>query len=187
MYEGGKSRRFSNFRSVLERKLQMLDAAVSLRDLLAPPNNRLEALSRDRAGQHSIRVNDQFRLCFVWTEQGPSNVECVDYHRETRQLPAMKNNMRPIHPGEILREEFLAPMDMSANRLAKVLEVPTNRITEIVGERRAITAETALRLSRALDTTPEFWLNLQQAYELRTAEKAIGRALKSIKPVKKTG
>lgn len=99
----------------------------------------------------------------------------------------MKNNMRPIHPGEILREEFLAPMDMSANRLAQVLAVPTNRITEIVGERRAITAETALRLARALDTTPEFWMNLQQAYELRSAEKEIGPALKAIKPVKKTG
>lgn len=58
----------------------MLDAAVALRDLLAPPNNRLETLTRDRAGQHSIRVNDQFRLCFRWTEQGPADVECVDYH-----------------------------------------------------------------------------------------------------------
>ena len=99
----------------------------------------------------------------------------------------MKNKMRPIHPGEILREEFLAPLEMSANRLAQVLAVPTNRITEIVGERRAITAETALRLSRAFDTTPEFWLNLQQAYELRSAEKELGPALKSIKPIKKAG
>ena len=80
MFEGLKSRRFSTIRSVLERKLQMLDAAVSLRDLLAPPNNRLEALTKDRKGQHSIRVNDQFRVCFVWTEQGPADVECVDYH-----------------------------------------------------------------------------------------------------------
>ena len=68
----------------------------------------------------------------------------------------MKNKMRPIHPGEVLREEFLVPLEMSANRLAQLLEVPANRITEIVGERRAITAETALRLSRAFDTTPEF-------------------------------
>jgi addiction module HigA family antidote len=99
----------------------------------------------------------------------------------------MKNKMRPIHPGEILREEFLAPLEMSANRLAQVLAVPANRITEIVGERRAITAETALRLSRAFDTTPEFWLNLQQAYELRSAEKALGPVLKAIKPIKKAG
>jgi addiction module HigA family antidote len=99
----------------------------------------------------------------------------------------MKNKMRPIHPGEVLREEFLVPLEMSANRLAHLLEVPANRITEIVGERRAITAETALRLSRAFDTTPEFWLNLQQAYELRSAERELGPALKSIKPIKKAG
>lgn len=99
----------------------------------------------------------------------------------------MKNKMRPIHPGEILREEFLVPLEMSANRLAQLLAVPANRITEIVGERRAITAETALRLSRAFDTTPEFWLNLQQAYELRSAEKELGPALKSIKPIRKAG
>jgi len=67
-------------RAVLERKLAMLDAAVALSDLQAPPNNRLEALSKDRRGQHSIRVNDQFRLCFVWTAAGPKDVECVDYH-----------------------------------------------------------------------------------------------------------
>ena len=99
----------------------------------------------------------------------------------------MKNKMRPIHPGEILREEFLAPLEMSANRLAQVLAVPANRITEIVGERRAVTAETALRLSRAFDTTPEFWLNLQQAYELRSAEKKLRSVLKSIKPIRRTG
>ena len=80
IYEGRKSRRFSTIRTVLERNLQMLDAAVALRDLLAPPNNRLEALTRDRVGQHSVRVNDQLRICFRWTEQGPTDVECVDYH-----------------------------------------------------------------------------------------------------------
>ena len=58
----------------------MLEAAHRLDDLRAPPANRLEALKGDRAGQHSIRVNDQWRLCFVWTDQGPQNVELVDYH-----------------------------------------------------------------------------------------------------------
>ena len=80
VFEGRKSRLFSNIRSVLERKLQMLDSAKTIRDLLVPPNNRLEALVDDRAGQHSIRINDQFRLCFVWTQLGPTNVEAVDYH-----------------------------------------------------------------------------------------------------------
>jgi proteic killer suppression protein len=62
------------------RKLVMLDAAQNIEDLRAPPANRLEALKGDRAGQHSIRVNDQFRLCFIWTNEGPAEVEFVDYH-----------------------------------------------------------------------------------------------------------
>ncbi len=76
----GKSPRWSNILKVLLRKLDMLDAAFELTDLRRPPGNRLEALSGNRAGQHSIRVNDQFRLCFVWTPNGPDNVEVVDYH-----------------------------------------------------------------------------------------------------------
>ncbi|RZU50214.1 proteic killer suppression protein [Krasilnikovia cinnamomea] len=62
------------------RKLVLLDAAVTLVDLRVPPGNRLEALSGDRKGQHSIRINDQWRICFVWTETGPEDVEIVDYH-----------------------------------------------------------------------------------------------------------
>ena len=80
IYEGKHPKRFRNIESVAERKLQMLDDAVELRDLRAPPGNRLEALTGDRAGQHSIRINDQWRICFVWTESGAVNVEIVDYH-----------------------------------------------------------------------------------------------------------
>jgi addiction module HigA family antidote len=94
-----------------------------------------------------------------------------------------KNGMRPIHPGEILREEFLVPLDMSANKLAAALDVPANRITEIVAERRNITADTALRLAAFFENSPEFWLNLQRTYELRTAEREIGPALKAIRPL----
>jgi toxin HigB-1 len=65
---------------VARRKLRYLHAAASLNDLKAPPGNRLEALSGDRRGQHSIRINDQFRVCFVWTNEGPTGVEIVDYH-----------------------------------------------------------------------------------------------------------
>jgi antitoxin HigA-1 len=96
-----------------------------------------------------------------------------------------RNRMRPIHPGEVLREEFLAPLALSANRLAQLIDVPANRITEIVGERRTVTADTALRLSRVFDTTAEFWLNLQQAYELRKAEAELGVQLRAIRPVRK--
>jgi proteic killer suppression protein len=65
---------------VARRKLRQLEIASQLEDLRVPPGNRLEALKRDRAGQHSIRINDQFRLCFRWTGQGPEEVEIVDYH-----------------------------------------------------------------------------------------------------------
>jgi proteic killer suppression protein len=64
---------------VARRKLGYLDAAVDLNDLRAPPGNRLEALRRDREGQHSIRINDQFRVCFIWTEEGPKDVEIIAY------------------------------------------------------------------------------------------------------------
>ena len=87
---------------------------------------------------------------------------------------ATTNRMRPVHPGEILGEE-LEELGMSANGLAKELGVPTNRITAILGGRRGITADTALRLSRYLGTTPQLWLNLQQAFELRVAEIESGR------------
>ncbi len=80
IYEGRRSKRFGNIQNVIERKLQMLDAAAVLDDLRSPPGNRLEALVGNRDGQHSIRVNDQFRICFRWTTNGPEDVEVVDYH-----------------------------------------------------------------------------------------------------------
>ena len=80
LYDGKKPRRFRNIEAVAQRKLQMLDDAEELRDLASPPGNRLEALSGNRVGQHSIRVNDQWRMCFVWTAAGPENIEIVDYH-----------------------------------------------------------------------------------------------------------
>lgn len=73
-------RQWRAFRGVAERKLAMLDEARALDDLRVPPANRLHALREDRAGQHAIRINDQFRVCFVWTDKGPANVEIVDYH-----------------------------------------------------------------------------------------------------------
>lgn len=75
-----KTRRWTDIKSVVERKLSVLDAAKELGDLRSPPGNRLESLRGNRAGQHSIRINDQWRICFVWTENGPENVEIADYH-----------------------------------------------------------------------------------------------------------
>ena len=80
LFEGGNPRRFRAFNNVASRKLTQLDAAQSLEFLRSPPGNRLEPLQGDRQGQYSIRINDQYRVCFVWTENGPTDVEIVDYH-----------------------------------------------------------------------------------------------------------
>ena len=82
----------------------------------------------------------------------------------------VQNKMRPIHPGEILREEYLVPLGMSVNALAKALNVTPARMNEIVRERRGVTADTALRLARYFGTDARSWLNLQAAYDLRVAE-----------------
>ncbi|MFJ3153545.1 type II toxin-antitoxin system RelE/ParE family toxin [Pseudomonas idahonensis] len=80
LFTTGRTRRWADIKSVAERKLALLDAAKELRDLRSPPGNRLHPLEDDRQGQHSISINMQWRVCFVWTEDGPENVEIVDYH-----------------------------------------------------------------------------------------------------------
>ncbi len=80
LFAGRRVRRFVNIEAVAMRKLAMLNRAGRLDDLRVPPGNRLEALRGDRAGRYSIRVNDQFRVCFVWSQRGPAEVEIVDYH-----------------------------------------------------------------------------------------------------------
>lgn len=85
-----------------------------------------------------------------------------------------RSGMRPVHPGEVLRDE-LEELEMSARALAEELSVPNNRVTAILNGQRGISADTALRLSRYLGTSPEFWLNLQKTYELRQAEIAAGK------------
>lgn len=94
------------------------------------------------------------------------------------------NKMRPIHPGEVLREEYLAPLGMSANALARALHVPAPRINDIVRERRAVTPDTALRLARYFDTTAQFWLNLQTAFDLKIAEgESGGQIAEEVRPM----
>ncbi len=94
-----------------------------------------------------------------------------------------KNGMRPVHPGEILREDYLEPLGLSVNALAKALKVPAPRINDIVRERRGVSADTALRLARYFGGDAQSWLNLQSAYDLRVAEIAAGeRIAREIKP-----
>jgi proteic killer suppression protein len=80
LFEGRSVRQYRSFQRQAERRLTMLDAAASLAVLASIPGNRLERLGGDRQGQHSIRINDQWRICFTWTDEGPTEVEIVDYH-----------------------------------------------------------------------------------------------------------
>jgi addiction module HigA family antidote len=94
------------------------------------------------------------------------------------------NGMRPIHPGEVLREEFLTPMGLTAHALAMALHVPAPRINDIVREQRGVTADTAMRLSRFLGTSAEFWMGLQADFEMARARDALAEDLATIKPWK---
>lgn len=78
--KGNRVKRFASIATIARRKLRQLEIAANLEDLRVPPGNRLEALKGDRAGQHSIRINRQWRICFRWTEAGAENVEIIDYH-----------------------------------------------------------------------------------------------------------
>lgn len=91
--------------------------------------------------------------------------------------------IRNIHPGEVLREEFLIPLGVSQYKLAKTIGVPAMRISEICAGRRRITADTAIRLARAFGTTPGFWLGLQADYDTEEAEQAAGDSLARIQPL----
>lgn len=97
-------------------------------------------------------------------------------------MDAPANGMRPIHPGEVLREEFLLPMGLSAHALALALHVPAPRINDIVREKRAVTADTAMRLGRFFGMSAEFWMGLQADYEMAQARGALAAELASIRP-----
>lgn len=111
----------------------------------------------------------------VWHDDRVTDVEIVDHHWEGRTM--IRNGMRPVHPGEVLREDYLVPLGMSANALAAALRVTPSRINDIVRERRGVTADTALRLARYFGGDAQSWLNLQSRFDLRTAELAAGKAI----------
>lgn len=95
----------------------------------------------------------------------------------------MAKKLAPMHPGEVLREEFLIPLGLSAGKLAKTCGVPRTRIERLAEEKTGITADTALRLGRALGTSAQLWLNLQNRYDVQVAENEIGKSLAKIEPI----
>ena len=94
------------------------------------------------------------------------------------------NNMRAIHPGEIIREEYLEPLGMSANALATALRVSAPRINDVVREKRGVSVDTALRLARYFNTTAQFWLNLQTSYDLKIAQRKAETIQQEIIPLR---
>ena len=95
----------------------------------------------------------------------------------------MAKKLPPLHPGEVLREDYLVPLNLSAGALARTCGVPRTRIERLAAEETAVTADTALRLGKALNTSAQFWLNLQNRYDVETAERAIGKAIARIEPL----
>ena len=95
----------------------------------------------------------------------------------------MAKTLPPLHPGEVLREEFLIPLKMSAGALARICGVPRTRIERLANEETGVTADTALRLSKAFGTSPSVWLNLQNDYDVQVAKRALGKQLDKIEPV----
>jgi addiction module HigA family antidote len=167
------------------RKLVQPDAATALVDLRVPPGNRLERLKGKRAGQFSIRINDQWRICFRWRPE-----RCVRGGDRRLSLGGKMSVKRlaPVHPGEILLKDFLEPLGLTQYRLAKSLTVPPRRVNEIVHGKRAVTADTALRLARFFGTSERFWLNLQTGYDLEIERDRLGdRLRKDVQVWKKAG
>lgn len=139
-----------------------------------PAGHRLEALNPERSGQHSIRINDQWRICFVWKEDRRLS--------KSSTITARGSLLPNPRPGEVLLEEFLKPMSLSQNALARAVHVPPRRINEIVLGKRDITADTDLRLARYFGLSEGFFLGLQTDYDLMQRRRQIERDLKSIRP-----
>ena len=101
---------------------------------------------------------------------------------ESQRAP--RNGMRPVHPGEVLRDDYLGPLDMSANALARALHVPASRVNDILLERRGVTVDTAMRLVRFFGGDVQSWMNLQTAFEIKMAERSIAKRVdREVKPL----
>jgi len=155
-------------------KLNMIHAATRLATLRVPPGNRLEALAGTRAG------NTVFESTTSGASALSGEMAMLTTSRSwtiTRGDNMARRDFPPVHPGEILKEEFLAPLGISEYRLAKDIGVTPRHINEIVHGRRGITADTALRLGRFFNMEAVFWMNLQTRYDMEVAEEALGDRL----------
>ena len=168
LFETGRSRRFTAIARVAMRKLALLDAAESC----GGTGSGVTAFASTISGAFAFDGQARDRK----TSRSSTIIEA-------ELAVNFRSGMRPMHPGEILREDYLVPLGLSANALAKALGVTAARVNDIVRERRGVTADTAIRLARYFGGDPKSWLNLQMAYDLRVAELASARRIaQQVKP-----
>lgn len=162
------------------RKLHLLDAAPSLDTLRVPPGNRLEAL-KGIAPDNTVSGS---MISGGSAFGGPTLARKTSRSSITTEEGIMSEKLyAPIHPGEVLMEDFIQGFAITQNKLAVSIGVPPRRINEIVHGKRAITADTALRLGRYFGMSPQFWLNLQTQYELELAEDRVAEQIAAITPL----
>lgn len=180
-FAAGESRRLPpEVRKRAAMRLTQIHAATRLEDLRFPPSNRLEALKHDRRGQWSIRISDQWRVCFRFEGGDALDVEIVDYHRGNAMT--IISGLPPIHPGEFLREA-LEQIGTSQAEFARAIGVSPMRISHVLKGTRPVTAELALLFGKAFGQSPHYWLNLQAAHDLGTAARAIRRRILAVRPL----
>lgn len=177
-FETGKSRSFPpEILKWAAMLLTQLNAATVVEDLHIPPSNHLEILSGNRDGQWSIRINQQWRVCFYFKDGDAFNVEIVDYHQGVCIM--IKNVLPAIHPGEFLAE-IIEEYGLSQAKFARAIGVSPMRISHIIKGTRPVTAELAIFFGRAFGQSARYWLNLQADYDLKTAENIIGSRINSV-------
>jgi antitoxin HigA-1 len=172
------SRRFAAIERNAFRKLRQIENVSRIEELAEPPGNRLESFTEIAKG----------RGVFASTINGESVLSGeIAMPTKSKSLTTTKATARktpPLHPGEMLREEFMKPLGLSANALALALRVPVTRISEIVHERRSVSADTALRLARYFRMSPEFWMRLQAQYDLESTQDSLAATIeREVRPV----
>ena len=175
IWSGRRSRRLPfEMQATALRKLRLLNQARALSDLRIPPGNRLEALKGERAGHYSIASTTSGESALY----GGKEVRPMSKSSITTEAELLPNPT----PGDILLEDFLRPLGLSQTALALAVRVPPRRINEIVLGKRAVTADTDLRLTRYFGLTPGFFLGLQADHDLMARRREIGPDLEAIKP-----
>jgi addiction module HigA family antidote len=167
------------------RKLRMLNQAQTLADVSVPPGNRLERLAGsvwESTASGSMSKGVSVSAGQMGIVSMSKSLTTTDGRREVG-TSGRNGKLRNIHPGEVLREEFLEPMKLTAYRLAKNTGIPQMRISLILREQRGITADTALRFATFFGTSPKFWLGLQEDFDLEEAGERISAELARITPV----